>query len=308
MLIPTLIFSHGTANANSSIESFVALASDKASCSGSDGNFFPLPNMDKSLTSFNFINSAIDKKYGKECKIDGILLKGKISKRTILELKLGLRLLEARKNESSIGANTLWLDSSGGLISEALKIGNLVAEKNMKAIVVLNGHCYSSCVLIYAAAKTRSGIGDIGIHRPFASEISADSLSYSEYLEKYEIVTPILKRYFSKFGVSPSLVDAMNITPSDEIKILSHEELKSYGLAFNNVAAKEHEKAKTIQTCGQKYYDLHLSFHGLIKSCRKQFGISVLDDKDKDCWALARQTYPDYSDQFKICKSKKANK
>lgn len=308
LLICVGILFLSVAHAKNSDKSFIAIAPDKELCSGSRGNFLPLPKMNRDAASFEFINSVIDKKYGKECKLNGLLLKGKISKRTLPQLQFGLQLLKARQNKSSISANTLWLDSPGGLITEALKIGDIVAENEMESIVIIGGHCYSSCVLIYAAAKIRSGIGDIGIHRPFASEISADSLSYSEYLKKYEVLTPILKRYFSKFGVSPSIVDAMNVIPSDEIRVLSREELKSYGLRYRNIAAKEHEKARTIQICGQEYYDLHLGFHALMKSCRKQFGISVLDDKNKECWALARQAYPDYSDKFDECKIMKANK
>jgi hypothetical protein len=296
-----------SAHAENSDKSLVAIAPDRELCLDSQGHFLPLPSLDSAEASFKFINSVIDEKFGNECKLNGFLLKGRITEETLPQLRLGLQLLEARRNERTIGANTLWLDSPGGLIAEAMKIGDIIAEKGMESIVLFRGRCYSSCVFIYAAAKTRSGIGDVGIHRPFASEISASSLSYAEYLEKYDDLTPIMKRYFSKYGVSPSLVDAMNVIPSDEIKILSDEERDAYGLGFNNIASKEHEKARTIQVCGREYYDLHLGFHALIGSCRKRFGISSLDDKDEECWALARQAYPDYSDKFDECKLKKPN-
>jgi hypothetical protein len=117
-----------------------------------------------------------------------------------------------------------------------------------------------------------------------------------------------LKQYLSKYGVSPSLVDAMNVVSSDDIKILNDEEQESYGLGFNNIAAKEFDKARTIQVCGQEYYDTHLAFHALIDTCRKRFGISSLDAKEEECWSLARQAYPHYSEQFDACKAKKANK
>lgn len=307
LLASALLLVSSAAYSESPDRSFVAIAPDKELCSGSEGHFLPLPDMDSAAASFDFINSVVDKKFGSECKFNGLLLKGKITEKTLPQLRLGLQLLEARRNNRSIGANTLWLDSPGGLITEAMKIGDVIAEKGMEAIVVFRGHCYSACVFIYAAAKTRSGIGDVGIHRPFASEISTKSLSYSEYLKKYDALTPVLKQYFAKYGVSPSLVDAMNVVSSDEIKILTDEERDSYGLGFNNIAAKEYDKARTIQVCGQEYYDMHLAFHALIESCRKRFGISALDDKDEECWALARQAYPNYSGQFDACKAKKAN-
>lgn len=307
LLASALLFVASEAYSESTSESFIAIAPDKELCSGSEGHFLPLPDMDTDAASIDFINSVIDRKFGAGCKFNGLLLKGNVTEKTLPQLRFGLQLLEKRRNNRSIGANTLWLDSPGGLISEAMKIGDVIAENGMEAIVVFSGRCYSSCVFIYAAAKTRSGIGEVGIHRPFASEISAKSLSYPEYLKKYDALTPILKRYFAKYGVSPALVDSMNVVSSDEIKILTDEERNSYGLGFNNVAAKEHDKARTIQICGQEYYDMHIGFHALIESCRKRFGISVLDDKDEECWALARQAYPSYSDKFDACKAKKAN-
>lgn len=306
-LLASVLLVASEAYSESSDESFIAIAPDKELCSIGEWNFLPLPDMDSDAASIDFINSVIDRELGSECKLNGLLLKGKITETTLSQLRFGLQLLEARRNNRSIGANTLWLDSPGGLISEAMKIGDVIAENGMEAIVVFRGHCYSSCVFIYAAAKTRGGMGDVGIHRPFASEIAAESLSYSEYLNKYDALTPILKQYFAKYGVSPAIVDSMNVVPSDEIKILTDEERNSYGLGFNNVAAKEHDKARTIQICGQEYYDMHIGFHALIESCRARFGISVLDDKDEECWALARQAYPSYSDKFDACKAKKAN-
>ena len=308
LLYIVIIFAPGTVYAEHSDESFIAFSPDKDLCNGSEGKFVPLPDMDTPAASFDFINSAIDNKLGAECKLNGLLLKGKITNNTLPQLKLGLKLLHARRNKTSTGGNILWLDSPGGLITEAMKIGDIIAEEDMEAIVLFKGHCYSSCVFIYAAAEVRSGIGDVGIHRPFTSEISTDSLSYSEYLKKYDVLTPVLKQYFGKYGVSPALVDSMNVTPSDEIKILSNEELDTYGLGYHNIAAKEYGKAQTIQICGQEYYDIHLNFHAFLESCRKRFDISVLDDKYKECWALARQAYPDYAEKFDLCKAKKANK
>lgn len=282
----------------------IAVAPDKELCEGSEG-FIPIPKKSKKIT-FKYLMAVIDKKLGKKCKLNGIYLGGRIEEGELEHIKLAYNLLNKRRNPRTIGANTIWLNSPGGLIHEAMKIGDFIAEKRMKAIITFNGKCFSSCVFIYAAAKTRSGIGDVGIHRPFANEISAESLSYSKYLSQYNKFTPILKDYFAKYGVSPSIVDVMNITPSDNIKILTREERKGFGLGFQNIAAKEHNKARTIQICGKNYYDLHLKFHGLINSCRKRFGITALDEKNNECWELARQTFPEYLNKFDQCKAKKS--
>jgi len=280
----------------------IAVAPDKELCKGSNG-FIPIPKK----ISFKYLMAVIDKKLGKECKLNGIYLGGRIEDGELEHIKLAYKLLKKRRNPTTIGANTIWLNSPGGLIHEAMKIGDFIAENRMKAIITFNGKCFSSCVFIYAAAKTRSGIGDVGIHRPFANEISAESLSYSKYLSQYNKITPILKDYFAKYGVSPSIVDVMNITPSDNIKILTSEERKGFGLGFQNIAAKEHNKARTIQLCGKKYYDLHLRFHATIKSCRNKMKLNTLSayDAGNPCREIARIAMPQYSEEFDTCKTLK---
>lgn len=296
----------GSVYAKTADQSFIAIAIDKKSCPGGDANFVPLPDMDSAEANFEFINSTIDNEFGNNCKFIGLLLKGIISEQTLPQLQLGLQLLEARRHDTTRDMNTLWLSSHGGLIAEAMDIGNFIADKSINAIIPLDGQCYSACVLVYAAAEMRGHLGKIGIHRPFANEISANVISYSEYLNEYESITPALKRYFSKFGVSPAIVDAMNITPSDEIKILSDAELKSYGLGFSNVAAKEHNKAKIIQICGQEYYNFEIGFHALIESCNKQQATKHQHywKKNESCFAQAHQAHPSYSDKFNECRYK----
>lgn len=305
----TISFFVGEVYSENAEESFIAIAPDKELCLGSEGHFVPLPDMDSAEASFDYINLAIDVFFGSECKLNGLLIKGSITENTLPQLTLGLQLYEARRNhERSAGAPTLWLNSPGGLITEAMKIGDIIAEKEMNAMVLpFSQQCHSACVFIYAAAKTRTAF-ELGIHRPFAREITTKGLSYSQYLQKYDELTPIMKQYFAKYGVAPSLVDLMNVIPSDEIKILRGDEHNNYGLGRENIAAKEYDKAKTIELCGQEYYDMNLGFHALIKSCRERFDINVLDDKNSDCWDLAHLAYPNYSDEFDVCKEKRGKR
>ena len=189
---------------------------------------------------------------------------------------------------------------------EAMKIGDFIASKKVQTIIPIDSRCYSSCLYIIAASETRMLLGNVGIHRPFASEISTKEISYSEYLKEYDNVSLLIRKYLSKYGVSPALVDQMNVVASDENKILSMQELKSAGLWYRNIAAQEFEKAKTIQLCGQEYYDMHTRFHGLIDSCREKLEISAMDEKDKECWNFARLKFPSYSEEFDKCKAEKS--
>jgi ATP-dependent protease ClpP protease subunit len=289
-------------------ESFIGLLLDKNTCRNAPENFIDLPLSKNGPLLFNFYTSRIDESFGKTCKIDAIALAGFIGPKSFSTLQLAYQLAEHRRIEGEDEIR-LYLDSSGGLIIEAMKIGDFIATKNTHSYVAFRGKCFSSCIFVLAAASIRSGIGDVGIHRPFASEISTENLAYSEYLKKYDGLSIVMKQYLSKFGVSPDLVDQMNVIPSDEIRILDDDDRDKVGLGFKNVAAKEFEKARTIQICGQDYYDLHIKFHNTIKICREKLGHTVSEhiDAGSPCWDVARTAFPNYGKEFDKCKSLKAN-
>lgn len=273
-IVLLLAFFQHVVFASESIDAEVGLDFDRESCSNSEGAFLYVDS------NYKDANSAIDKNFGKECKIRGVYLDGNITKNTLPKLKLAFKLLSSRKfyynnntpKYKNIDSNRLSINSGGGLIMEAIKIGNFIADKNVAIMVSVPSKCYSACVFIYAAAKTRYTGGEIGVHRPFAKDISTDDLSYYEYLDKYKSLTPKFNKYFSKFGVSKNLVDLMNSISSEDMKILTYDEREMYGLN-QNIAAQEYERARTIQLCGQEYYDLFLKRNSWIDECLEKWGI-----------------------------------
>jgi hypothetical protein len=283
----------------------VAVAPDKELCKGSQGHLLPLPVVGSESANFKSMMQTLNMDFGKGCKLNGLLIKGRISSATFPQVRLAVKLLEAKKNPQAMSAHILWLDSPGGLISEALKIGDLIARHDMEARVTPGSSCYSSCVLIFAAASIRVGIGEVGIHRPFSNEISSLSLSYADYLSKYEALTPVLKNYLSKFGVSPAIVDAMNIVPSDEIRILSTSEMESFGLGFQSVAAREFMKAKTIQVCGQHFHEMERNFYSLIATCGSNQGADESSSNLNACIDIANKKFPEYGKASMECDEKK---
>ncbi|PCI72028.1 MAG: hypothetical protein COB38_04840 [Gammaproteobacteria bacterium] len=245
------------------------------------------------------LNQQLDKVFGVNCKLSGIEIRGLISDNTLSKVQIATRVLS---NRAVLGA-PLWLDSRGGLVSEALKIGDLIASKEFRVLVRFNNKCFSSCVFIYAAGIYRTPGGDIGIHRPFSYELSVESISYPEYLKKYEVLTPILKNYFAKYGVSPSVVDDMNVVLSDDIRILSKEDLNSYGLGNENVAAKEFEKAKIIQVCGLDFHNLELKYKLMKEVCSQKMKNEgkVWIEYFKECTAYSEGIFPKYAQQRTTC-------
>ncbi|OJF68501.1 hypothetical protein BK026_06695 [Alteromonas sp. V450] len=227
------------------------------------------------------------------CNIEALHIEGEITWETLQTFRKTLNTANRfyLLHESQDYMNFV-VDSNGGLIEPALKIGEMVA--NSPAFFALEvpeeSVCFSSCIFIYAAAEIRNVYGKVGIHRPFTHELDPSIASYSEYLSIYKTLTPTLKDYLVKFGVSPKLIDDMNVIPSDEIKILSLRQRNEYGLGADNIAAKEYRKALKIKHCGADYVDLERRFHAVISKCQNEIGFS---DYSK-CESFAKTAFPDF--------------
>lgn len=87
---------------------------------------------------------------------------------------------------------TIFLSSDGGLILEALAIGQLVRERNFETVVLKNRTCASSCGLIWLAGtgRTIEGNGRVGFHAAYilqkklASESGTANALVGAYLER----------------------------------------------------------------------------------------------------------------------------
>lgn len=60
----------------------------------------------------------------------------------------------------------LLLDSIGGSVPEALRMGRLLRETGFVALVASNAVCQGSCVYLLAAGQSRTIRGAVGLHRP----------------------------------------------------------------------------------------------------------------------------------------------
>jgi hypothetical protein len=118
----------------------------------------------------------------------------------------------------------VYIDSGGGLVSEALKIGRFLRSHN--AIVFATGEqCLSSCIFILMAGAMRDAhvLGDpiVGVHRPFL--FAADQNQDLE--QAYRETRSELESYFDEMRVSRQLLDLMYSVPPGEMRILSPDEL-----------------------------------------------------------------------------------
>ncbi|MBV9780128.1 MAG: hypothetical protein JOY62_09165 [Acidobacteriaceae bacterium] len=145
------------------------------------------------------------------------------------------------------------LDTPGGDVMEAVKIGRVIHERFMTTVVRPERECDSACVfvLIAGAIKLPTDLAHVGLHRPrFDAEYFA-RLTPDQARVKYNSLIEYLKDYFVKeMGGSEEAFRLMLSTPSDSLRLLSAAEMDRLGLRGEDPAWDELINAKMIERYG----------------------------------------------------------
>ena len=124
---------------------------------------------------------------------------------------------------------TLFLDSPGGNVSEAMNIGRSIRSLQISTVVTATDRCASSCVLVLAAGVIRAPMGTIEVHSFYAP-----SLLGSGEFEKGEVFYKELSEriggYLKDMRVSSALLDEMIRIPHTQSRKLEWDEIKRLSL------------------------------------------------------------------------------
>ncbi|WP_341679373.1 ATP-dependent Clp protease proteolytic subunit [Niveibacterium sp. SC-1] len=137
------------------------------------------------------------------------------------------------------------LNSPGGDVGEAMRIGDFLEEKRVSVVVV--GSCASSCVLILAGGNFKTVAGRVGIHRPYLvdTHIPADKIR-----ELFPKLKDQLGDYFEKKGVPRSLAEDMFSIPPERVKWLTTDEIAKYRLDRKSYIVEEQDDVRYSQELG----------------------------------------------------------
>jgi hypothetical protein len=164
--------------------------------------------------------------------------------RFILKSKMALGLI--KNGKGSKGELVVAINSTGGSLVEAIRIGTAIREMRLATRVgepfqisqgVTNNHCMSACLFILAGGVSRDttyldfGRIKIGIHRPSFDASYYARLSVKEAERKYKQLEQVSRTYLIDMGLSESLVRQMFTIPSTEMKFLDEE---SFSKEFGN--------------------------------------------------------------------------
>lgn len=115
----------------------------------------------------------------------------------------------------------VWLNSLGGDVLSAIKIGRYIREKHLNTVVIKNSECASACVLILLGGETRRVIGRVGIHRPYSVKLSS---SVQDSSQSFSDINRILKEYFRDMNIPMSVLNEMNSVPPESVRWLNTQQ------------------------------------------------------------------------------------
>jgi len=142
-------------------------------------------------------------------------------------------LLKARikeANDSGKLVTSLWLNSDGGNLLEAVRIADAVKFAKMTTNVGRSATCASACFLIFAAgeAKYANNSARIGVHGASDKDVRSSRAATTSMADIAKVL-----------DVPPSIIRRMVITPPGEVEWLSLADLRSMG---TNVSRAEPER------------------------------------------------------------------
>lgn len=159
------------------------------------------------------------------------------------------------------------LDSSGGDVIEALKIGRLIRQNFMYTEVTPNSRCASACVFLLQAGVARFADyqSQIIVHRPTFDAASFAGLDDEGARIVYNNMVSNLRNYFvSEMGGSEEAFTLIMATPFSAPRTLTDEEISRLGLTGKDPAFEEHLEAKMIAKYGPRRWPL-------LKECMNTF-------------------------------------
>jgi ATP-dependent protease ClpP protease subunit len=158
------------------------------------------------------------------------------------EIKPGMetafeRFVEEDLSRESRSGLTMFVNSIGGDMEAAMKIGFILREQQARVVVREGASCASACVFVLAGGVDRDAQGVVIIHRPYRA--TSVVLGWQEAQRQYEIRNATIRTYLQRMNVSPALLDAMNSIAPEDFRTLPAEDLKLYGLAGRDPVYQE---------------------------------------------------------------------
>ena len=154
-------------------------------------------------------------------------------------------------DELKLEKRVLDLNSAGGMIEDAIRAGDFIAESRWNIWVREGSICHSACVLILSAGDRRMIAGQVGIHRII--RMSSTATSRAELNQELHVVYGHVRDYFERNGAAVAVADLMRAVPNRSLRLLSSDELQFYGLDGINPAQDDLDRLQLMRQCGEDF-------------------------------------------------------
>lgn len=159
--------------------------------------------------------------------------------------------VSAMARRMGIRHRVLELDSAGGHVEDAMRAGDIIGANAWTIWVGEGASCHSACALVLAAGDDRLIGGEVGIHRMI--RMTSSARSRRELNQELRAVHAELKDYLERNGAAVTIADLMMTVPSRELRMLTREELRLYGLDGANAAQQDLDRLRVLRDCGEDF-------------------------------------------------------
>jgi hypothetical protein len=154
----------------------------------------------------------------------------------------------AMAGRMEIERRVLDIDSAGGMVEDGIRAGDVIADSHWTIWVREGDICHSACVFLLAAGDNRLVSGPVGIHRII--RMQSDATTRAELDAELRGVHDNIKAFLSRNGVDVAVADMMMTVPSRALRLLTPDELRSFGISGRNPAQEDLERIGLARRCG----------------------------------------------------------
>ncbi|HET8818819.1 MAG TPA: hypothetical protein VFM73_04680 [Xanthomonadaceae bacterium] len=202
-----------------------------------------------------------------------------------------VRRIVAVADDTGISNRVLDIDSSGGRIEDAIRVGDAIAESGWTVWVREDAVCHSACVLVIAAGDMRMIAGPVGVHRMV--RIGSAATSRAELNQELQAVYEDMKGYLQRNGAAVAVADLMMTVPNHSLRLLTADELDWFGLAGRNAAEDDLQRIELARRCGEDFVQRKDAFFRMFDA-RCAAGSEAVEDMNACGLALREQFgFPD---------------
>jgi hypothetical protein len=195
-------------------------------------------------------------------------------------------IIDINQNDYRVDQDSVILNSRGGLMYDARKIGYLVRYNHLATKVNRFDECSSACTSILVSGTCRMSLGKVRLHNSWTNE-PIDGKDYVKSLTKWS--SQYEDEFLKQMDATQEFIDIGNVTQSWDYYRLSKDEKRRMGLygATNGetkyrleIASRKLGKSKKDILEVMKAKSHWLGIIPRQMSCSEQFFVDQLENQD----------------------------